>query len=344
MTAHSTMKAVVHDRYGSPDEVLQVREVPVPSVGDNDVLVRVRAASAHADVWHVVSGNPYVVRLMGNGVRRPKLRVPGTDLAGVVESVGRNVTRFKPGDEVFGESVSFGWKNGGAFAEYASVSQDFLAIKPGNVTFDQAAAVPTSGYIALTNVRGSGDLAGKRVLINGAGGCVGTIALQIAKADGAHVTAIDRAEKLPMLLSLGADRAIDYEKEDVLRSGERYDFILDVASTMWFDVCAPILAPKGTYMPIGHAHFGKATGRMGGRIVGSLPVFVGLLLRALLDPDRRKNFKMLSKRDAMATFTALLASGQLTPIVARTFPLGEIRAAMRCVEDPRILGRIVVTP
>jgi NADPH:quinone reductase-like Zn-dependent oxidoreductase len=344
MTTRRSMHAVVHDRYGSPDEVLHLREIAMPAVGDDDVLVRVRAASAHADVWHVVTGLPYVLRLMGNGVRRPKFQVPGTDLAGVVESVGRNVTRFKPGDDVFGESVSFGWKNGGAYAEYASVPQEFLALKPGNVTFEQAAVVPTSGYIALTNVRGSGALAGTRVLINGGGGCVGTLALQIAKADGAHVTAVDHAGKLAMMLSLGADRVIDYEKENVLRSGERYDLIVDVASTWWSDVCAHLLTPTGTYMPIGHAHFGRATGRMGGRIVGSLPAFVLLMLKAMAHPEKRKNFKILSKPNAMAAFTTLLASGQLTPIVGRTFPLSQVHAAMKAIEDTRILGRIVITP
>jgi len=344
MTATRTMKAVVQDRYGSPGDVLQVREIAVPTAGDDDVLVRVRAASAHADVWHVVTGTPYVLRLMGNGVRRPKFQVPGSDLAGVVEAVGRNVTRFKPGDEVFGESVSFGWKNGGAFAQFAAVPQDFLALKPSNVTFEQAAAVPTSGYIALSNVRSGGPLAGKRVLINGAGGAMGPLALQIAKADGAHVTAIDRAEKLAMMRSLGADRVIDYEKEDVLRSGERFDFILDVASTWWFDVCARALTPGGTYMPIGHAHFGRATGRMGGRIVGSLPSFIWLMMKTMANAEKRRNFKMLSKAEAVATFAALLASGQLTPVIARTFPLEEVRTAMRCIEDTRILGRIILTP
>jgi NADPH:quinone reductase-like Zn-dependent oxidoreductase len=338
------MNAVVHDRYGLPDEVLYVREIAMPEVGDRDVLVCVRAASAHADVWHVVTGQPYVLRLV-NGVRRPKFKVPGTDLAGVVESVGRSVTRFKAGDEVFGETVGFGWKNGGAFAEYATVRQELLALKPANVTFEQAAAVPTSGYVALTNVRGGGGLAGRRVLINGGGGCVGTLAIQIARADGAHVTAIDCAEKLPMMRSLGADRAIDYEREDVLRSGERYDLILDVASTWWSDVCAHVLTPTGTYIVIGHAQFGRATGRMGGHILGSLPSLLGLMLRALADPEKRKNFKkMPSKSQAMATFAALLESGQLTPIVARTFSLGEARSAMRCIEDARIPGRIVITP
>jgi NADPH:quinone reductase-like Zn-dependent oxidoreductase len=338
------MKAVVHDTYGSPDQVLTVRDIPMPAVADNDVLVRVRAASVHPDIWHVVTGEPYILRLMGNGVRRPKFRVPGSDLAGVVESVGRSVTRFKAGDEVFGESVAFGWKNGGAYAEYASVPQELLSLKPANVTFEQAAAVPTSGYIALMNLRGAGSLAGKNVLINGAGGCVGTLVIQIAKAGGARVTAVDRAEKLPMMRSLGADRVIDYEKDDFLRDGERYDFILDVASTLWFDVCAPALTPTGRYLPIGHAHFGKATGRMGGRIVGSLPMFVGLMFRGLANPEQRRNFKLLSKPEAMATFRGLLESGQLTPIVARTFSLSEVRAAMKSIEETTVAGRTIITP
>jgi NADPH:quinone reductase-like Zn-dependent oxidoreductase len=338
------MKAVVHDTYGESDRVLKVRDIAMPAVGDNDVLVRVRAASVHPDVWHVVTGIPYVARLMGNGVRRPALQVPGTDLAGVVESVGRSVTRFKAGDEVFGESATHAWKNGGAYAEYASVPQEFLALKPANVTFDQAAVVPTSGYIALNNLRGGGTLTGKNMLINGAGGCVGTLAIQIAKADGARVTAVDRAEKLPMMRSLGADHVIDYEKENFLQGGERYDLILDVASTLWFDVCAPALTPAGTYLPIGHAHFGKATGRMGGRIVGSLPMFVGLMLRALADPQKRKNFKLLTKPEAMATFSTLLEAGRLTPIIARRFPLDEVVAAMKSIEDTRVAGRTVITP
>jgi NADPH:quinone reductase-like Zn-dependent oxidoreductase len=338
------MNAVVHDTYGAPGQVLEVRDIAMPAVADNDVLVRVRAASAHPDVWHVVTGIPYTLRLMGNGVRRPKFRVPGSDLAGVVESVGRAVTRFKPGDAVFGESTKFGWKNGGAFAEYASVPQELLSLKPANVTFEQAAAVPTSGYIALSNLLGAGALAGRNVLINGAGGCVGSLAIQIAKADGARVTAVDCAEKLPMMRSLGADHVIDYQKQSVLQGGERYDVILDVASTLWFDVCAPVLTPTGTYLPIGHAHFGKATGRMGGRVFGSLPAFVGLMLRGLTNPKKLKNFRILGKPEAMATLTALLESGRLTPIVARTFPLSEVRAAMKCIEDTRIVGRIVLTP
>jgi len=338
------MRAVCHERYGPPDQVLQVEDVPMPMVGAGDVLVRVRAASVHPDVWHVVEGVPYVLRLMGNGVRRPKRRVPGTDLAGVVESVGRDVSRLKAGDEVYGESVKFGWHNGGAYAEYAAVPQELLALKPENVTFEQAAAVPTAGYIALSNLQG-GELApGKRVLINGACGCVGTLAIQMAKAAGATVTAVDCGEKLPLATSLGADHAIDYTKENVLRRGERYDFILDVASTLWFDVVAGLLTPTGSYVPIGHAHFGRATGRMGGRIVGSLPAFITLMLKTLADPKKRRNLKLLAKPEAMAAFTELLASGKLTPVIARTYPLEAVREAMRCMIDGRTIGRLIMTP
>ncbi len=337
------MKAVIHERYGPPDEVLTAGDVPMPAVGPEDVLVRVHAASVHPDIWHVVTGVPYVLRLMGNGLLRPRLRVPGTDLAGVAESVGPNVTRFKAGDEVFGESTTFAWKSGGAFAEYASVPQDLLAPKPANVTFEQAATVPTSGYIALMNLRGVGALTGRNVLINGAGGCLGSLAIQIARADGARVTGVDRGEKLQTMRSLGADHVIDYEKEDFLQGGERYDLILDVASTLWFDSSAPALTPTGAYVPIGHAHFGKATGRMGGRIVGSLPSFVGVLLRDMADPEKRKR-PTVTRGDAMATFTALLQSGQLTPIVARRFPLDQAAAAMKCLEEGRTAGRIVITP
>ena len=146
------MKAVVQDKYGLPDDVLKLREIDKPVAGDNEVLVRVRAASMHPDVWHVVTGLPYVLRLMGNGLRKPKRRVPGTDLAGHVEAIGKNVKRFKVGDEVFGESVKFAWLNGGGFAEYATVSEEMLALKPANITFEQAGAVPTSGFLAVSNM------------------------------------------------------------------------------------------------------------------------------------------------------------------------------------------------
>ncbi len=251
------MKAVIHHAYGAPEAVLSVQTVDTPVPKDDEVLVRVRAASMHPDVWHVIVGYPYVLRLMGNGVRKPGQRIPGTDLSGVVESAGRNVTRFKAGDEVFGESARFGWLNGGAYAEFVAVSQDSLALKPKNVTFEQAAAVPTAGTIALGNLGGARRPARRNVLINGAGGCMGPIALQIAKADGAHVTVVDCAEKLPMLRSLGADHVIDYRKEDYLKTASA-----TTSSSMSCRSVRPryqhALSPTGTYVPIGHAHYDNA--------------------------------------------------------------------------------------
>jgi NADPH:quinone reductase-like Zn-dependent oxidoreductase len=229
------MKAIVQQRYGATD-ALELRDVARPVVGDDDVLVRVRAASLHPDVWHVVAGRPYVLRLMGAGLSRPKNPIPGTDMAGVVEEVGTHVTRFRPGDEVFGETIgSMQWINGGAFAEYVAVAEENLAPKPANVTFQQAASVPTSGYIALLNF---GEVnkpePGQRVLVNGAAGGVGSLALQIAKAYGAHVTAVDSTEKLDLLRELGADEVIDYTRENFTDRGVRYDLIFDIPGNYSF--------------------------------------------------------------------------------------------------------------
>jgi NADPH:quinone reductase-like Zn-dependent oxidoreductase len=212
------MKAIVQRRYGSSD-VFKLGEIDAPTVEENQMLVRVRAASIHADVWHVMRGVPYVLRFMGAGVIRPKHLVPGTDLAGEVESVGRNVRRFGPGDEVFGQSLSANlWRNGGAFAEYAAVPASRFERKPAALTFEQAAAVPTSGSIAVQGVRDEGRVkAGQRVLINGAGGAVGTFAVQLAKAYGAEVTGVDDAGKLNMLRSIGADRVLAYTTDDFTR-------------------------------------------------------------------------------------------------------------------------------
>src|SRR5262245_11321859 len=339
------MKAIVHLAYGSAERVLELREIDVPTPRSDEVLVRVRAASLHPDVWHVIEGLPYVVRLFGNGVAKPKKLVPGTDLAGVVEAVGEEVTRFKVGDEVFGESTPMAWWNGGAYAEYAAVPEKFLAHKPANISFEEAAAMPTYGFIALTNVRRL-ELhgPGQNVLINGAGGCVGTLAIQIAKAKGARVTAVDCADKLELMRALGADRVIDYTKEDFLRGGERYDLILDVASNLSRETCKPALAERGDYVPIGHAHFGKASGRNGGRIVGTLPYFVWLLFHAMLDPEKRKNFKMPNRQEVMSKFKGLIESGQLKPFIGKTFTLAEVPEAMRYMQEERVVGRIIVTP
>lgn len=335
------MKAIVQDKYGSPDEVLKLREIDKPVVGDDEVLVRVRAASVHPDVWHVVTGRPYVLRLAGAGLRKPKNPVPGIDVAGQVESVGKDVTRFAAGDEVFGESHRGSqWQNGGAFAEYASVPQDVLALKPKGITFEQAAAVPTSGSIALLNLRGRQIQPGHSVLINGAGGGVGSIAVQLAKAYGARVTGIDSAKKLEMVRSLGADHVIDYTQEDFTQRGERYDLIFDVASNLSLSDCKRVLTPAGTYVRIGHDHFGA----VGGRTFGSLPSFFKLLARAPFDrhlPDLK--FSLPSKKDTMAVLKEFLEAGKLTPVIDRTYPLSEIREAMRYMQEGDVRGKIVIT-
>src|SRR5712692_11815176 len=243
------MKAIVQEKYGSPDN-LELREVDKPAPGDDEVLVRVRAASVHPDVWHVVTGRPYVLRLMGAGVFKPKNPIPGTDMSGIVESVGKSVTQFRPGDSVFGETiVAQQWTNGGAFAEYVSVRQDLLALKPDNITFEQAASVPTSGYIALQNLRDPSRLRpGQTVLINGAGGGVGALTVQLAKAYGAHVTAVDSTRKLGMLRSLGADEVIGFTEEDFTQLGVRYDLIFDVPGNQSLSACRRALKPDGRYV------------------------------------------------------------------------------------------------
>ncbi|MFC4588806.1 NAD(P)-dependent alcohol dehydrogenase [Sphaerisporangium corydalis] len=333
------MKAVVQSSYGSPD-VLAVREIGRPAVKDDEVLVRVHAASVHPDVWHVVSGRPYVLRLMGAGLRGPKNPVPGTDMAGRVESAGRNVTRFRPGDEVFGETVRGNqWRNGGAFAEYVSVPEDALAPKPGNVTFEQAAAVPTAGLIALRNLP-AGLRPGQSVLVNGAGGGVGSMAVQLAKAYGATVTGVDHHRKLDMVRALGADRVIDHTQEDFTRNGERHDLIFDVPGNHSFPECRRALLPGGTYVLIGHDRFGAA----GGRLLGSLPHFFKLMAMSPFRSQLPKlNLSPPSNKDLMAVLAEFLETGRLTPVIGRTYSLSEVPDAIRDLTEGTVQGRLVIT-
>lgn len=338
------MKAIVQTNYGSPDDVLQLREIDKPMVGDNEVGVRVHAASVHPDVWHVVTGRPYVLRLMGAGLLRPKNPVPGTDVAGNVESVGKDVTQFKPGDEVFGESHrGHQWLNGGAYAEYATVPQNTLALKPNNITFEQAAAVPTSGLIALHNLQIGGQIQpGQSVLINGAGGGVGTLAVQLAKAYGARVTGVDSANKLEMVRSLGADHVIDYTQEDFTQRGVRYDLIFDVASNLSLSSCKPALAARGTYVLIGHDHFGD----VGSRTFGNLPHF---FKHVALSPFVRQMPDMMSgsmpdKKETMTALKEFVEAGKITPVIDRAYPLSGVPEAMRYVQEGGTRGKVVITP
>jgi NADPH:quinone reductase-like Zn-dependent oxidoreductase len=336
------MKAIVQTKYGTC-EVLQLQDVAQPTIAVDEVLVRVRASSVHADVWHVMSGRPYAMRLFGSGLFTPKKRIPGTDLSGVVEAVGKHVTELAPGDEVFGECIDgIQWANGGAFAEYAAVPARLLAIKPSLLTFEQAASVPTSGYIALHNLQMAGKIKpGQRVLINGAAGGVGSLTLQLAKAFGAQVTGVDSAAKLDFLYVLGADHVIDFAKEDPTRGAARYDLIVDVASNLALSACKRVLSAGGSYIRIGHDHYGK----IGGRCFGSLPATFGLMFRSLFDRTLPKpDFSMPSRQTTMAVLKSLLEVGKLTPIIARVFPLAEAREAMRYLQEGTAIGKIILTP
>lgn len=336
------MRAVVQDRYGPP-EVYRVERVARPVVGDDQLLVQVKAASVHPDVWHVLTGRPYVLRLMGAGLRRPSQPIPGTDVAGRVEAVGRAVTRFAPGDEVFGETVAgYQWSNGGAFAEYVAVPERCLARKPAGVSFEQAAAVPTSGLIVLLNLKEVPPIRpGQRVLVNGAAGGVGALALQIARARGARVTGVDLGDRLDLVRSLGADEVIDGARQDFTRSDQRWDLIFDVPGNHPFTACRRVLQPSGKYLLIGHDRFGA-----GGRpVFGMLPGFVGLLLRATVEPRLpRPSFAPPDKQAGMAELAGLLEAGRLTPLLDRTYPLEEAGDAMRRLESGLARGRILLAP
>jgi len=335
------MKAIVQSKYGSADD-LELKDIDRPVVKDDEVLVRVRAASVHPDVWHVLKGRPYVLRIMGSGLRKPKSVVPGTDVAGQVESVGGNVTRFQAGDEVFGESIrGYQWRNGGAYAEYVSVPEEVLALKPANLTYEQAAAVPTAGLIALQGIRHQGDVQpGQKVLVNGAGGGVGIFAVQLAKSYGAEVTGVDSTSKLEILRSIGADHVVDYTKQDFTQGDEHYDVILDIPGNHSFSSIKRALNPDGTYVLIGHDHFGAA----GHSVLGSLPRFLKMVVMSPFVRQLPKtNFSMPDKKDSMVILKELLETGELRPIVDRTFPLSEVPDAIRHMEAGHSRGKIIVT-
>lgn len=322
------MKAIVQDRYGSPD-VLQLREIDKPEVGEDDVLVRVHAAGVDQGVWHFMAGMPYLVRL-ASGLRAPRARVRGRDVAGRVEAVGSRVSEFEPGDEVFGTC-------NGSFAEYACTRADKLAFKPANLAFEQAAAVPVSGCAALLGLRDKGEVrAGQSVLIIGAAGGVGTFAVQLAKAFGAEVTGVASTTKTDLVRSLGADHAIDYTREDFADGRQRYDVILDTAGNRSLAHLRRALAPRGTLVIVGGERGGRWTGGFGRQILRApaLSLFVGQRLRSLSSTERREDLQVLKE---------LIEAGQVTPVVDRTYPLIEVGEAIRHLRAGRARGKLVVT-
>ncbi|HYJ61660.1 MAG TPA: NAD(P)-dependent alcohol dehydrogenase [Actinomycetota bacterium] len=335
------MRAVVQDRYGPPADLV-VLEVPTPVPGEGEVLVRVRASAVHPDVWHVVTGQPAVLRIMGAGVRRPHRRTPGTDLSGVIESLGPGVERYRPGDEVFGEVVKvIQWRNAGTWAEFAAVPADLLSPKPDGMTFEEAGGVPTSGLIALRALRDQGLVrAGQRVLVNGAAGGVGGFAVQIATAWGAEVTGVDRADKLDLVRSFGAARVID-AAEDYTRGDERYDLVFDIPGDPPFSRARRVIADGGSYVLIGHDAFGAR----GHRWVGSLGTFAGQLLRTpFVGPLHGLRGANARNDGDMDVLSGLIENGHLRVTVDRAFPLEEAGAAIAYLASGRARGRIVITP
>jgi NADPH:quinone reductase-like Zn-dependent oxidoreductase len=336
------MKAIVQPKYGSPD-ILRLTEVDNPTPAAGEVLVRVRAASMHADVWHVVSGRPFILRLMGAGLRRPKNPIPGTDIAGTVETCGSGVARFSPGDDVFGEIIrGHQWRNGGAFAEYAAVPADLLAVKPPNISFEEAAAAPTSALIGLKNVGEAGGVdEGDRVLVNGAGGGVGLFVMQIAAARGARVTGVDSTAKLDTMRAAGADAVIDYKQQDFTTGDERYDLVVDIPGNRSFSDLKRILAEGGRYVFIGHDHYGDT----GSRWIGpTLPRMLKLEMTAPFG-RRTKSDKAVrtDQPDPLETLRDLLESEQIRPVIDRTFPLEQTVEALRYLMAGVARGKIVIT-
>jgi NADPH:quinone reductase-like Zn-dependent oxidoreductase len=336
------VRAIVQDRYGPHRDVLHLREIPQPAPGPRQVLVRVRATSVHADVWHAVTGIPYVLRLMGSGVKAPKQQVPGTDFAGDVVQVGSGATRFAPGDRVFGEVTHKNqWGNAGTFAEFAAVDQDLLAPIPQGLSFEQAAAVPTAALIALMNLRDQARVrAGQRVLVNGAGGAVGVWAVQLAKTLGAQVTAVDAPAKLDLLRDLGADHVIDYTRQDFTRTGLRYDLVFDIVSQAPFSQVRRALEPDGTFALVGHDQYGRS----GHRILGSLGRMLPLLAISPFVTQLPGIRPGRPRQQNWATIVELLSDGRIRPVVdRRVFPLEQASDAIDYLATGAATGRVVLT-
>jgi NADPH:quinone reductase-like Zn-dependent oxidoreductase len=336
------VRAIVQEEYGPHREVLHVAEIPPPVPGAGEVLVRVRATSVHADVWHAVNGLPYVLRLMGSGLHAPRQPVPGTDLAGEVVRLGPGGSRFAPGERVFGAVTRANqWSNAGTFAELAAVDEDLLARIPDQLSFEEAAAVPTSALIALMNLRGQGRVrAGQRVLVNGAGGAVGVWAVQLAKVFGAEVTAVDAPAKLDRLRDLGADHVIDYTREDFTRMGLRFDLVFDVVSQARFSEVRRALEPDGTFVLIGHDQYGRSRHRLLGSLGRMLPLLaISPVVRQI--PGIRPG---PSRAESWATIVELLVAGRLRPVVdERTFPLDQAVDAIDYLTTGAAKGRVVLT-
>lgn len=330
MTATTTItgQAIVQDTYG--DDVFRLTQIATPPIADDEVLVRVHAAGMDRGTWHMMTGLPYLLRIIGFGWRRPKNRIPGLDVAGTVAAIGASVTRFAIGDEVFGIAK-------GSFAEYTAAQENKLARKPSNLSFTQAAAVPVSGLTALQALRDGGQVqSGQHVLIIGASGGVGSYAVQLAKAFGAQVTAVCSTKKLDLVRALGADYVIDYTQQDFSARITRYDLILDIGGNPALSRLRRVLTPTGTAVIIG--------GEEGGRFTGGF----GRSLRAramtpFLKGQRLTMFANKENADDLQLLTELIEAGKLTPSIDATYPLGKVRQAMRHLQTGTVRGKIAIT-
>jgi len=321
------MRAIVRDEYGSPD-VLRMSEVDKPLMGDDDVLVRVHAASVNPYDWYMMTGKPYLVRTQA-GLRRPKQRIPGVDVAGVVEAVGKDVTGLEIGDEVFGTGR-------GAYAEFVVASGDRIVPKPENVTFVQAAAVPMAAITALQSLRDKGQIrTGHKVLVNGASGGVGSFAVQIAKSFGAEVTGVCSTRNVDMVRSLGADHMVDYTDQDFTRSDQQYDLILDIVGNHSLRRYRKALTPEGTYVSAGMEKMGNW--------IQPLTHLVKVMVSSLI--GRQKMVGMLARfnQPDLIILAELIESGAVTPVIDRTFDLAEAPDALRYLGAGHAQGKTIIT-
>jgi NADPH:quinone reductase-like Zn-dependent oxidoreductase len=323
------MKAIVQNKYGSAD-VLELRDIDKPIFGDDEVLLRVRAAGVGPDVWHLMAGQPYLVRIAGMGFSKPKNRVRGWDVAGRVEEVGQKVTEFKPGDEVFGTCK-------GAFAEYACAKEENLVRKPAALTFEQAAALPVSGCTALQSLRERTKVkVGQKVLVIGAAGGVGSLAVQIAKAFGAEVTGVCSTTKLDLVRSIGAHDVIDYTREDFTDGKRRYDVIVDTAGRRSLSDLRRALVPQGILVIVGGDGGGRWFGGFQRQMLGApfMSLRKGPKLTGMSAKIRKADLQFLAE---------LVESGKVTPVIDSTYPLSEAAAAVRHLSGGHPKGKIIIT-
>ena len=321
------MQAIVYEEYGSPD-VLEVKDVAKPTPKDDEVLIKVHAASVNAADLHLLRADPFLVRL-SSGLLKPKNKILGADIAGRVEAVGSNVKQFKPGDEVFGDISACGW---GGFAEYVCARENALVLKPANITFEQAAAVPMAAVTALQGLRNKGQIqSGQKVLINGASGGVGTFAVQIAKSFGAEVTGVCSTGKMDMVRSIGADQVIDYTQEDFTQNGHRYDLILAANGYHSISDYKRVLTPKGIYVMSGGAEAQLFQAMLQGPWI------------SMTGNQKMGNLLAKPNNADLAFVKDLLEAGKVVPVIDKRYPLTEVPEALRYLEEGHALGKVVIT-